>query len=126
MSNENLLPVAYLRNVWDVDLDGDGKPEQLVEAISRPKADRGVFSDGDWQAILLMSKRYGMEKTEMLAFAKNEGERCRVRAAADFDGDGRTEVVVTRIKPGLHIAALYGFSRGSRQLLLESVQEDSP
>lgn len=126
MSDENLLPVAYLRNVWDVDLDGDGKPEQLVEAISRPKADRGVFSDGDWQAILLMSKRFGVEKTELLSFAKTEGERCRVRAAADFDGDGRTEIVVTRIKPGLHIASLYGFSHGSRKLLLESIQEVAP
>jgi hypothetical protein len=125
MQNETLLPVAYLRNVWEVDLDGDGRKEQLVEAISRPQADRGGFSDGDWQAVLLISNRLGAQKTEMLAFTRTEGERCRVRAAADFDGDGRTEVVVTRIRPGLHIAALYSFSKGSRRMLLESIQEDA-
>jgi hypothetical protein len=43
-----------------------------------------------------------------------------------LDGDGRTEVVVTRIKPGLHIAALYAYSKGRRQLLLESMQETAP
>lgn len=125
MQNDTLLPVAYLRNVWEVDLDGDGVKEQLVEAISRPQADRDDFSDGDWQAVLLISKRFGVRKTEMLAFSRTQGERCRIRAAADFDGDGKTEVVVTRIKSGLHIAALYGFTKGSRRLLLESVQEEA-
>jgi hypothetical protein len=127
---EDFHPFAYLRGVWRLDLDGDGKAEELSAAISRPQALRGMARDGDWQVVLLRSKDKLNVRTSTLAASfprpgKELGD-CRLRAVADFDGDGKMEFVTSNVQSGFMTATLWKFVGGRLIPILEASHETVP
>lgn len=109
-------PRPYLTGVWDVDLDGDGINEQIIEAVSHPRVRRGASQKGDWQAVLLRWSDKKQERLYPLHFSfPSDGQElaeCRMRGIADFEGDGRLEVITTSKQPSLFSVTLWSFANG--------------
>jgi len=92
---------------WEVDLDGDGRKEQVVEARS-PEYEKAVAVDGPpvpvggFSGVFLIQGSGGNAKTNMVAGAIHpnglaEGgapEQFELSHVADLNGDGAMEILV--------------------------------
>lgn len=115
-------PQPYLVKVLDLDLDGDGGNEQIIEATSNPRA---PAEEVNWQAVLLRTRDriYPLS----MSFPKT-GEtvaQCRLRAIADFDGDGRMELVSTAIQDSLFVSTVWTFREGKLLPVVDTTVEIS-
>ena len=120
------LPHPYLRNVWEVELDGVGNPEQIIEVTSNPRAGSG---EPKWQAVLLRWQEKGQERLYPLSLSfPQDGKvaQCRLRAVADFDGDGQMELVSTAIQDSLFVATVWTFREGKLLPVVDTTVEITP
>ncbi len=108
------------------DLDGDGGDEVLIEASSRDGLARVSPTigggPGDYSLLLLRTVRGGRAVEIPLDFAagrKAAGDT-RLRAIADFDGDGRMEIVLSWGAWESGGAELWAFRRGRATRLAEN------
>lgn len=119
-------PQSYLRNVWEIDLDGKGNPEQIIEVTSNP---RSGYGEPKWQAVLLRWQEKGQERLYPLSLSfPQDGKiaQCRLRAVADFDGDGQMELVSTAIQDSLFVATIWTFRDGKLLPVVDTTVEISP
>lgn len=118
-------PRPYLLSVWEIDLDGDGTKEQIVEAVSNPRD-----PSPPWEATLLRWREGRQERVYPLSTSfptpGHPVARCRVRAVADFDGDGQIEVVSTATGEGFLFATIWSFKDGKLYPALDATLEVSP
>lgn len=115
-------PQPYLVKVLDIDLDGDGRIEQIIEATSNPRASSG---EPKWQVVLLRTR----DRVYPLSMSFPKGgesvARCRLRAVADFDGDGRMELVSTAIQDSLFVSTVWTFREGKLLPVVDTTVEVS-
>lgn len=116
-------PQPYLVNVLDIDLDGEGEMEQIVEATSNPRAGSG---EPKWQAILLRSRERVYPLSMSFPKVGEDVAQCRLRAVADFDGDGRMELVSTAVQDSLFVATVWTFREGKLLPVVDTTVEISP
>ncbi len=118
-------PRPYLLNVWEIDLDGDGTKEQIIEAVSNLRDP----SAQPWEAILLRWRDQRQERVYPLSISfpapGHAAARCRVRALADFDGDGRIEVISTATGNTFLFATIWSFREGKLSPMLDAALETS-
>ncbi len=118
-------PQPYLLNVWQVDLDGDGTKEQIIEAVSNPRQTVGP----SWECVLLRWRQGKEERIYPLSFSfPSSGEptaKCRLRAIADFDGDGPMELVTTAWQDSLFTATIWHFRDGKLLPAVDTTAEIS-
>jgi len=116
-------PRSYIVHVWSADLDNSGNHEEIIEAVSRPEVLRGNSEDGDWEAVLLRSKDKSGEKVFALHYSFSKAgqplRQCRLRAVADFDGDGLMEMVSSAENARGKSATLWSFRAGKLMLLAD-------
>lgn len=115
-------PQPYLANVWEIDLDGDGEKEQIVEATSNPRA---RAEEPTWQAVLLRTRERVYPLSMSFPKADEGLARCRLRAVADFDGDGRMELVSTAIQDSLFVSTIWTFREGKLLPVVDTTVEVS-
>lgn len=86
---------ARITKIVEVDLDGDGTKETLLEARNRENVAslNAKWTAADYSAVLLIHGGKALP-LEFESYAKSESmELKRLRGIADLDGDGRMEVV---------------------------------
>lgn len=96
----------------EADLDGDGKPDQVMAITSGAQADNK--KSGDYCAVIVRTQ----DKTFELVFETNYGEMRgpfsgKVVAAGDFDGDGTMEFVVASEDPWGDLVEIYQLNKGT-------------
>jgi len=109
-------PTPYIVHVWRVELDKSGEKQEIIEVVSRPETLRGEARPGDWQAVLLRWREGGRERVYPLqsSFPKGSGplRQCRLRAVADFEGNGTMEFVTSADYSFGKSATLWSFQNG--------------
>lgn len=112
---------------FQVDLDGDGVKEMIIEVSSVNDPVQRTMEQGskqDFTAILIFSGRNAPQMITMLSFHDARGDGVlaaadEVRAFADFDGDGKIEIVCSADYYEGQSAAIYNFSKGKVRKLIE-------
>ena len=115
-----------------VDLDGDRKPETVWEVSSVTKAHERTMtqgSKGDFTAIFIErgGQKHSLESATQFAMVSMHDARLdgvlaaadRLRAIADFDGDGRYEMVCSANYYEGQSAAVYSYRAGVVRKLVE-------
>lgn len=115
-------PQPYLVKVLDIDLDGDSVMEQIVEATSNPRA---RTEEVHWQAVLLRTRDRVYPLSMSFPKAGENVAHCRLRAVADFDGDGRMELVSTAIQDSLFSSTVWTFRKGKLLPVVDTTVEIS-
>ncbi|MBC8064266.1 MAG: hypothetical protein H7Y17_05515 [Chlorobia bacterium] len=118
---------ARINRVVGVDLDGDGVREVVIEAAPLADMVPRTMEDGkptDYTSILIRCVRNGKAITVVVAHhdARQDGAlggADQLRAIADFDGDGKFEVVGSSDYYEGQSAAVYQFRKGSVRKLVE-------
>lgn len=122
-----LAPRPYLTQVWRGDFEGNGSDQEVIEAVSRPSVRFGFAEASDWSLVLLRWTAQGQERVYPLAYSFPKAgqplEWCRLRAIADFDGDGRMEIV-TSSRHGLGRAATLWSTQSGKVLPLAEYNLD--
>lgn len=115
-----------ITRIVQVDLDGDGTREILIEARNRDDLDsRGLtvnFGPTDYSVVLLRALRGGRVTETALAPGRTpaaDGLVRKLRAIADVDGDGRMEVVLSYSAWEAFGGALWNYRAGTPRLLVE-------
>ena len=121
---------GYLTNVWQTNLNNSTDREELVEAVSRPQVLKGDAALGDWSAVILRWTQNGKPCTAVLnwsqAAATTPLQRCQVRAVADFDGDGKMEIVTTSESKTAWCATLWSFANGKPYPIADITRAQTP
>ncbi len=119
-------PSVYLNEVLEIDLDGDGKTEQIISASSRPRLHLMPIQANDWSAVLLRW-RGPVERIFPLTFSSFRSNQPLslgyLRSMVDFDGDERIEIVTSSIGPSLKVMTLWTFVQGKLTPTIETTLE---
>lgn len=113
-------PQPYLVKVLNIDLDGDGVMEQIVEATSNRRAGMG---EPKWEVALLRTRERVYPLSMSFPKVGEDVAHCRLRAAVDFDGDGRMELVSTAIQESLFISTVWTFREGKLLPVVDTTVE---
>lgn len=118
---------AKINKVVGVDLDGDGVREVVIEAAPLPDMVPRTMENGsktDYTSILIRFVKNG--KPSVIVVAHNDTKQDGVltgadqlRAIADFDGDGKFEIVCSSDYYEGQSAAVYSFRKGIVKKLVE-------
>lgn len=121
------IATPKINKVVGVDLDGDGVREVVIEAA--PLADMvpktmGDRSKTDYTSILIRWVKNGKPTTTVLAHHDSRKEAFlesadQLRAIADFDGDGKYEIVCSSDYYEGQSATVYRFRKGVVRKLVE-------
>lgn len=115
-------PSPYIVHVWKVELDKSGAKQEIIEVVSRPGALREA-APGDWQAVLLHWRENGRDRIFPLQASFSQDSRaprqCRVRAIADFEGNGTMEIVTSASYDLGKSATLWSFREGKPLPLMD-------
>lgn len=103
---------------FQADLDGDGKNETIVETASRKALGKpeSVDNPKDYSAVLVRA----WNKTFAVQFEKGGLSGCAIKAIADFDGDGKMEIVSTSAYYEGFTATIHRFEDGKAKKLAEN------
>jgi hypothetical protein len=109
----NAKPI--ITNAVSVDLDGDGKNEVLVEAMSRNglASVETIEKRDDYSCVLIKISN----KTIPLHFNKGSDHLSRIRALSDIDGNGRFEIIAEQDYYEGGSAMIYTYSNGKLTLV---------
>lgn len=118
---------ARINKVVGVDLDGDGVREVVIEAAPLADMVPRTMEDGqptDYTAILIRWVRNGKPVTTVVehhdaTVDKVLGSADQLRTIADFDGDGKFEIVISSDYYEGQSATVYSFRRGKAVKLVE-------
>ncbi len=121
------LAIAKINKVIGVDLDGDGVREVVIEAAPIADMVPRTMEDGkptDYTSILIRWVKNGKPVTLVVDHhdARKDsalGGADQLRAIADFDGDGRFEIVCSSDYYEGQSAAVYSFRKGKLRKLVE-------
>lgn len=116
-----------INKVIGVDLDGDGVREVVIEAAPLSDMVPRTMENGaktDYTAILIRFVRNGRAQTVVVAHHDTRqdgvlGGADQLRAIADFDGDGKFEIVCSSDYYEGQSAAVYSFRSGVVKKLVE-------
>jgi hypothetical protein len=119
--------VPRIKKVVGVDLDGDGTREVIIEAAPHDNMVGRTMEDGDlgdYTAILIRWVKNGKPVTTVLEHHdalvdKVLGSADELRTIADFDGDGRFEIVISSDYYEGQSATVYSFRKGKVTKLVE-------
>jgi len=119
--------VAKINKVLGVDLDGDGVREVVIDASPLPDMVGRTMEDGkptDYTCVLIRWVKNGKPVTVVVAHndAKKDkvlGSADELRTIADFDGDGKFELVVSSDYYEGQSASVFNFSKGVVRKLVE-------
>lgn len=118
---------AKINKVVGVDLDGDGVREVVIEAAPLADMVPRTMEDGrktDYTSILIRYVRSGKARTVVVDHHDTRqdgvlGSADQLRAIADFDGDGKFEIVCSSDYYEGQSAAVYSFRNGVVKKLVE-------
>jgi hypothetical protein len=119
--------VAKINKVLGVDLDGDGVREVVIEAAPLPDMVPRTMEDGQpthYTAILIRWVKNGKPVTVVVdhhdaMVDKVLGSADQLRTIADFDGDGKFELVVSSDYYEGQSATVFSFRKGVVRKLVE-------
>ena len=111
----NWIGTPYLSGVWQVDIEGDGIEEFVVEARSNVTSATGWA----WSTVLVLKGAFDVQ----WIMQSKSGPPCLVRSISDLDGNGTFEVVAGRLGPTIRVDRVWTFVRGEPTFLIDSTYE---
>lgn len=122
-----------IKQVVDVDIDGDGTIETFVTACNLTDKDyeeisEGTFTDANekYSMIVMLKKAKGQEKAIVISESYKDAVEYKINYFADIDGDGKMELSVNEQNMSSAIMEAEGFSISTDKIHAvdgESLQE---
>lgn len=122
-----------IKQVVDVDIDGDGTIETFVTACNLTDKDyeeisEGTFTDANekYSMIVMLKKAKGQEKAIVISESYKDAVEYKINYFADIDGDGKMELSVNEQNMSSAIMETEGFSISTDKIHAvdgESLQE---